>query len=165
MAISPAVAPAPTHTAPAVSAIHAFAVKQTRGGCPAQGRACRGRQVSCTRGHARLPHGWKARCRDRALDEAAAEHPRLSFGCVVEHAGLARRHAVLTVEKIYLHAMRSPAEPSRLRRPRGAHLYEYLMPADAQRMLDAVLAQPVDLAQPHAAGAQGLARSHDHAAQ
>src|SRR5262249_13988971 len=121
--------------------------------------------MTCARGHARLSHERKARCRDRALNEAAAEHPRLSFGGIVEYAGLARRHAVLAVKKIDLHAMRSPAEPSRLRRPGGAHLDEYLMPTDAQRMLDAVLAQPVDLAQPHAAGAQGLARPHDHAAR
>ena len=36
------------------------------------------------------------------------------------------------------------------------------MPAGAQRLLDGAVAQPVDLAQPHPAGAQGLARpDHD----
>src|SRR5262249_18581577 len=121
--------------------------------------------MTCAGGRARLWHERKARCRDRALNEAAAEHPRLSFGGIVEHAGLARRHAVLAVEKINLHAMCSPAEPSRLRQPGGAHLDEYLMPTDAQRMVDAVFAQPVDLAKTHTASAQSLARPYEHAAR
>src|SRR5215831_10149804 len=114
--------------------------------------------------HARLPHERNVRRRDRALDEAAAEHARLPFGGVVEHAGLARRHAVLAVEEVDFDARPSPAQPCRLRRPRGAHLDEHLVPARAQRVVDGVLAQPIDLAQPHPAGAQRLARpDHDAA--
>src|SRR5262249_60155360 len=107
----------------------------------------------------------KARCRYLALNDPAAENPRLSFGGVEEHAGLARRHAALDDEKIDLHAMCASAEPSRLRRPGGAHLDEYLMPTDAQRMLDAVPAQPVDLAKTHTARAQNLAPPYEHAAR
>src|SRR5438046_3993407 len=99
---------------------------------PAGGRTrVPGMTSSPDRGHARLPHEWKTCGRDRALDEPTAEHACLSFGRVVEHAGLPRRHAVLALEKIDLHPLRSPAQPSGLRWPRGAHLDEYLVPADA----------------------------------
>src|SRR6266513_3706004 len=111
-------------------------------GCPAAQTSLRSlRKLDCvpgmtmtvlilsSRGHARLPHEWDAGCCDRALDEAAAEHARLAFGRIVEHAGLARRHAVLAVEEVDLHAVRSPAQPGRLRLPRRAHLDEHLVPA------------------------------------
>src|SRR5262249_62201981 len=87
--------------------------------------------ILSARGQARLPHGRDAGCCDRALDEAAAEHARLAFGRVVEHASLARRHAVLALEQIDLHAVRSPAQPGRLWRPRRAHLDGPLAPAGA----------------------------------
>src|SRR5215471_20820754 len=77
------------------------------------------------RRHARLTHGRNARRRDRALDKPAAEHACLSLARVIKHAGLARRHAVLAVEKINLHAAGSAAQPGRLRRPGGAHLDEH----------------------------------------
>src|SRR5262249_39613433 len=80
------------------------------------------------RRHAHVPRGRTVCRRDRALDEAAAEHARLPFGGVVEHAGLARRHAVLAVEEIDLDACPSPAQPRRLRRPGRAHLDEHLVP-------------------------------------
>src|SRR5262249_25537747 len=102
------------------------------------------------------------RRRHRALDEAAAEHARLAVGRVVERAGLPGRHAVLAGDEIDLDAAGAAAQPGRLRRPGGAHLDEDLVPAGAQRTVDAALAQPVDLAQPHPAGAQGIARpDHD----
>src|SRR6516164_333349 len=115
--------------------------------------------------HACVPHERNVRRRDRALDEAATEHARLSFGGVVEHAGLTRRHAVFAVKEIDLDARPSPAQPRRLRRPRGAHLDEHLVPAGAQRVIDGVIAQPIDLTQPHPAGAQRLARPDHHAAR
>src|SRR5262249_29689926 len=117
------------------------------------------------RRYARLTHGRNARRRDRALDKPAAEHARLSLARVIKHAGLARRHAVLAVEKINLHAVGSAAQPGWLRRPGGAHLDEHLVPTGAQRMIDGVLAQPIDLAQAHPAGAQRLARADHDAAR
>src|SRR5437763_4284175 len=87
--------------------------------------------ILSARGHARLPHGRDAGRGDRALDEAAAEHARLAFGRVVEHASLPRRHAVLALEQIDLNPVRSPAQPGRLWRARRAHLHEHLVPAGA----------------------------------
>src|SRR5262249_34891100 len=101
----------------------------------------------------------------RAWDEAPAQHPPLPSGGVVEHGGLARRDAVLAVEEVDFDARPSPTQPCRPRRPRGAHLDEHLVPARAQRVVDGVLAQPIDLAQPHPAGAQRLARPDHHAAR
>src|SRR5262245_61431902 len=103
--------------------------------------------------------------RDRALDEAAAEHARLALGRIVEYAGLARRYSVLAGDKIDLDPPAAPAQPGRLRRPRGTDLHEDLVPAGAQRVVDRVLAQPIDVAQLHSAGAQRLARAHHDAAR
>src|SRR5262249_43060736 len=73
--------------------------------------------------------------------------------------------AALAGDETALDAGRAAGKPRRLRRPRRAHLDEHLVPAGAQRVIDAVLAQPVDLAQPHPAGAQRLARSDHDAAR
>ena len=66
----------------------------------------------------------RVRRRHRALDETAAEHARLALACVVEHAGLPRRDAVLAVDQFDLVAAVRRAQPRRLRRPRRAHLDE-----------------------------------------
>src|SRR6185295_167874 len=101
-------------------------------------------------------------CGDRALDEATAENARLAVGRIVEHAGLARGHSVLASNEIDLDALACPAQPRRLRRPGGADLDEHLLPAGAQGLVDASLAQPIHIAQPHPAGAQRRARpDHD----
>ena len=63
------------------------------------------RQARATSRGARARH----RRGDRAADEAAAEHARLALGRVVEHAGLAGRHAVLAVDQFDLDAARLPA--------------------------------------------------------
>src|SRR5262245_65025886 len=85
--------------------------------------------------------------RDRALDEAAAEHARLAFGRIVEHAGLARRYSVFAGDEVDLDPLAAPAQPGRLRRPRGADLDEDLVPAGAQRGGARVPAQPPEGAQ------------------
>src|SRR6478609_6056393 len=114
--------------------------------------------------HAGVLRGGCSGCGDRALDEATAENARLAVGRIVEHAGLAWRHSVLARKEIDLDALACPAQPRRLRRSRGADLDEHLLPAGAQGLVDASLAQPIDVAQPHPAGAQRRARpDHDPA--
>src|SRR5512144_3115282 len=114
--------------------------------------------------HAGVVGVRRPRRRDRALDEAAAEHARLALGGIVEHARLARRHAVLAGDEIDLDALPRPAQPGRLRGPCGADLDEDLLPAGAQRVIDAALAQPIDVAQLHPACAQRCTRpDHDPA--
>jgi hypothetical protein len=115
--------------------------------------------------HAGVLHGRRSCRRDRALDEAAAEHARLALGRVVEHAGLSRRHAILAGNEVDFDAPACPAEPRRLRRPRRTNLDEDVLPARAKRLVDAALAQPIDIAQPHPAGAQRLARPDHHPAR
>src|SRR3954468_5407 len=128
-------------------------------------RQC-GLQSGPTRGgrHASVLRGRCSGCGDCALDEATAEHARLAVGRIVEHAGLAWGHSVLARNEIDLDALACPAQPRRLRRPRRADLDEHLLPAGAQGLVDASLAQPIDVAQPHPAGAQRRARpDHDPA--
>src|SRR5271165_415889 len=91
--------------------------------------------LRCARHRARLERGF-SRGGNCAADEAAAEHPRLARRRVVENASLAWRYAHLAVDEIDLDAVGAPAQPCRLRRPRGAHLDEDLVPAHAQRMID-----------------------------
>jgi len=63
------------------------------------------------------------RSRHRAVDEAAAEHPRLALGRVVEDAGLSRRYALLAVDEIDLDrghvSWKSPIGRALLRRKAG----------------------------------------------
>ena len=63
--------------------------------------------------------------RDRALDEAAAEHARLALAGVIEHAGLAGRHAMFAIDKFHFVAGGAVAQPGRLRRPGRTHLDEH----------------------------------------
>ena len=102
---------------------------------------------------------------DRALDEAAAEHARLAVGRIVEHAGLAGRHAFLAVDQLDLDAAGAAAQPRRLRRARRAHLDEDLAPAGAQRSLDRAVADPVHVAQRDAPRRERLARADHDAAR
>src|SRR4029453_14145358 len=97
------------------------------------------------------------------MNDAAAEHACLPVGRVVEHAGLPRRYAVLAGNEIDLDALRTTAEPGRPRRAGRAHAHEHLVPPDTQRLLDGALADPVHVAQPHAAGTQCFARTDDDA--
>src|SRR5579871_7023085 len=85
--------------------------------------------------------------RRHALDEAAAEHARLAVARVVEHAGLAGRDTLLAIDQLDLDAARGGAEPSRLRRPRRAHLDEYLAPHHRAFLGDLAVAEPVHVAQ------------------
>src|SRR6476469_353085 len=103
------------------------------------GRANGGRQAGTLR-------GGGSGCGARALDEATAEHARLAVGRIVEHAGLAWGHSVLARNEIDLDALACSAQPRRLRRPRRADLDEHLLPAGAQGLVDASLAQPIDVA-------------------
>src|SRR6516162_11246339 len=114
-----------------------------------------GRGAACARGQRRCGYG--------AADKAAAENARLPLGRVIENAGLAGRHALLALNEVDLNAGCAAAEPCGLRRPGRAHLHEHFVPAGTKRAIDAALAKPVDLAQPYAAGAQRLTRSHHHA--
>src|SRR3982074_2567803 len=125
-----------------------------------------GSQSGSARGrrHADVLRGRRSGRRDRALDGAGAEHAGLTLGRIVEHAGLARRHSVLAGNEIDLDAPACPAQPCRLRRPRGADLDEDPLPASAHPRIDAAFAEPIDIAQPHPAGAERLARpDHDPA--
>src|SRR5262245_53580150 len=97
------------------------------------------------------------------MNDAAAEQACLAVGRVVEHAGLPRRYAVLAGNEIDLDALRATAEPSRPRRTGRAHAHEHLVPPDTERLLDGALADPVHVAQAHAAGAQCFARPDDDA--
>src|ERR1041384_873515 len=79
----------------------------------------------------------RLRQRRRLLDDPAAQHARLAVGRLVEHAGLARRHAILAGDEIDLDAVRTTAEPGGTRRPGRAHSHEHLVPAGAERLLNA----------------------------
>jgi hypothetical protein len=102
--------------------------------------------------------------RDRAGDDAAAEHARLALRRIIESAGLAGRHAVLACDQLNLDiAVNGSAQPRRLRRARRAHLHIDLA-AVVQSLLERAGAEPIHLAQEDAAGAQRLARpDHDPA--
>src|SRR5262249_58309702 len=82
---------------------------------------------------------------------------------MIEDAGLPGRNAVLAGDEIDLDAVRTAAEPGGVRRPGRAHLDVDLVPAGAERMIDRPFAEPVHVAQPHAARAQRLARADDDA--
>src|SRR6202048_4385941 len=56
-----------------------------------------------------LPRG-QARSRNRAMDEAAAKHARLTLGGIVKDAGPSRRYAFLAVHEVDLDPARAPAE-------------------------------------------------------
>ena len=86
-------------------------------------------------------------------------------GRIVEDAGLPGRNPVLAAGQfdLDLGACGGTAQPGRLRRPGRADLDENLAAIVGQRLLDRPVADPVDLAQLHAAPAQRLARPDDHA--
>src|SRR3979490_3517912 len=69
---------------------------------------------------------WPSPLRGRALDEAAAEHARLSRRRIVEHAGLAGRDALFAGNEFDLITAVDRAPPDRLRRPRRTHAHEHL---------------------------------------
>src|SRR5262245_43497100 len=124
--------------------------------------------VPCTALSAACARGWLVGWRGfgqerRLLDDSAAQHARLPVGRIVKHAGLPRRYAVLPGDQINLDALRATAEPGRPRRSGRAHPHEHLVPANTKRLLDRALADPVDVAQPHAARPQRLARADDDA--
>src|ERR1700758_462332 len=100
-------------------------------------------------------------CRDRALNESAAEHTRLPLAGIVEDTGLAGRHAMLAGGQFDLVAAIGGAQPRRLRRARRSHFYEELAAILGKRLADLAIADPVDVAQHNAAHAQGLARPDD----
>src|ERR1043166_374689 len=83
-------------------------------------------------------------CR-RTLYESAAEHARLSRSRVVEHAGLAGRDALLARDEFDLIAVRTRAQPRRLRRTRRAHAHEHL-DAVADHLIPHAVTDPVDVA-------------------
>src|SRR5262249_48416218 len=128
MSISPAIAPV-------IQASASIATDAARHATRIPLRSMRGYRLQAPRARhrARLAGPECHRRRHRALDEAAAEHARLAVGRVVERAGLPGRHAVLAGDEIDLDAAGASAQPSRLRRPGGAHLDEDLVPAGAQR--------------------------------
>src|SRR5262249_57979059 len=103
--------------------------------------------------------------RRHAFDEAAAEPPRLAPAGVVEHARLAGRDALFAIDQFDLDGTVRGTEPGRLRRPRRAHLDEHVAPAavSGRAIRNWTIAEPVHVAQPHAHGAQRVARSDDHA--
>src|SRR5262245_29635213 len=153
MSISPVIAPPLTSTAlkPDLATILRFASAVLK---PACGGRC-----------ARLRRMRHPRRRHRALDEAAAEHPRLAIGRIVEHAGLAGRDSFLTGDEIDRDALAIPAQPCRPWRPGGANLDESLVPAVTQRLVDRAVAEPIDVAQLHAARTERFARSDHDAAR
>src|SRR5271165_2519903 len=124
---------------------------------------CGARRERNARG--RVPFSRRQRGSNGAADEAAAENARLALCRVVENTRLPGRNALLGVHEIDLDAVGAPAQPCRLRRPRGAHLDEDFVPARAERVIDRAFAQPVDVAQPDPAGAQLVARPDHHAAR
>src|SRR5882757_4782212 len=127
-------------------------------------RATASRQdPTCARRLAGLSQWQYLARRHRALNEAAAQHARLTLWRIIEHAGLARGDAVLAGDEIDLDAVSAPAQPSGLWRPGRSHLDENLVPARAQCSVDRAIAQPIDVTQLHAAGTQGFARSNHHA--
>jgi hypothetical protein len=95
-----------------------------------------------------------------ALDEATAKHARLAARRVIEHTGLAGRHALFAADQFDFVAAIDRAQPGRLRRPRGANLDEDLQPV-TNRAVERSAADPVDVAQHDTVHAQRLARS-DH---
>src|SRR5262249_36317141 len=100
-----------------------------------------------------------------ALNEAAAQHARLTRRRIVEHAGLARRDALLARDELHLVMAGRAAQPGRLWRARRAHAYENLEPL-ADRIVKRTVADPVDIAQHDAIHSQRLARTdHDAAAR
>src|SRR5580700_2694156 len=102
---------------------------------------------------------------DRAGDDAAAEYARLTVGGVIEHTGLAGRHAVLAVDQFdFNFTCGTRAQPRGLRRAGRAHLHEDFG-AMRQRRVEGAVAEPIDLAQPDTAGAQRLARTDHDAAR
>src|SRR6185312_6206576 len=93
----------------------------------------------------------------------ATEHARLSLARVVEDAGLPRRNALLAVDQLDLVMAVSAAQPCRLWRPRRANL-DVDFTTRGNRRVNVAVAEPVDVAQHDAAGAQRLARADHHAA-
>src|SRR6476660_1699900 len=72
----------------------------------------------------------------RTLDKSATEHPRLPLAGIIEDASLAGRYAMLTIDQLYLAAMRSVPQPRGLRRPGRAHLDEDLATIVGQRPIE-----------------------------
>src|ERR1039458_959030 len=103
--------------------------------------------------------------RQWALDKAAAEHARLTLASVVKDAGLAGGNAILAVHEINLVAAVRGREPAGLRRPGRTHLHEHLAPLVGELVINIAFADPIDVAQHDATGAQRRARAdHDLAA-
>src|SRR6478672_8209426 len=101
--------------------------------------------------------------RGRTLDESATEHTRLSRGRVVEHAGLAGRHALFAGDQFDFVAAVDRTQPGRLRRARRSHAHEHLDTL-ADDALERAGADPVDVAQSDAIHPQRRARPHHDAA-
>src|SRR5579871_1676211 len=100
----------------------------------------------------------------RALNEAAAEHARLSGGRVIEHTGLARRDTFFAGYELDLVTAVSAAQPSGLRRARRTHPHENLE-TPANRAIDLAIADPVDVAELNAIHPQRFARADHDAAR
>src|ERR1700753_3921634 len=69
--------------------------------------------------------GCRTPCRG-APDKAAAEHTRLPRGRIVEHAGLARRYALLARHQFDFIVAVDRTKPCRLRRTGRSHPHEHL---------------------------------------
>src|SRR5262249_26733912 len=93
---------------------------------------------------------------DGAGDNSAAEDTTLALRRLIEDAGLTRRHAVFTVDQLDFKTIIATVQPGGLWRARRAG-FDIDFTAIADRLIDGAIAEPVDIAQPNATGAQRLA--------
>src|SRR5205085_7377181 len=93
----------------------------------------------------------------------AAEHARLPGWRIVEHAGLAGRHALLAAGKLHFVPAIDRAQPCRLRGTGRTHAHEHLETV-ADRTLQRTVTDPVDVAQYDRVHPQSLARADNDAA-
>src|SRR5579863_10367890 len=99
---------------------------------------------------------------DGGGDDAAAQHPSLAFGGVIEDASLAWRHAILARDQFDLDgAMGAEAQPRRPRRPRRANLHKDFG-TPLHRLADRAVAEPIDIAEPDAARPERFVRTDHH---
>src|ERR1041384_4567082 len=88
------------------------------------------------RGYSLVRHAMVIRCRRCALDETPAQHARLSFRRIVEHAGLTGRNAVFAVNQLDFTALNAVSQPGRLRRSCGTNFDEDLASVIGEGLLE-----------------------------